>query len=204
MHIWDLDAQRLVQVVELQGPWKDRGSKAPLAVAHSPDGRWLAAGGERWLKCWDALTFGEAWRLGAVDTVDRITFDAKGQIVAAVGEGSVVVVSADGTREQMIRACPDEVWGVAATPNGRRIVCGGFGGKVSLWDTESWRVCLEIPAHPQKVWDIAISPDGRRIAAALPNGVVKIWEAAMPTVDSDGTATDFIDGTDSEARCTRS
>ena len=56
-----------------------------------------------------------------------------------------------------------ELYGLAVTRDGTKIISGDEGGKIKVWDVESHRLVKEW-THPEDCFQIAISPDDRLIA----------------------------------------
>jgi WD40 repeat protein/tRNA A-37 threonylcarbamoyl transferase component Bud32 len=87
------------------------------------------------------------------------------------------------------------VWGVAFSPDGKRLASASTDGTVKLWDARTGRVERTLEGHPRSLpgvvfsnaHAVAFSPDGTRLAGACawhdsqkkqPCGEVKVWDAA--------------------------
>jgi WD40 repeat protein len=74
-----------------------------------------------------------------------------------------------------------EVWGVAISGDGKRIVlCGGkFSqpGVVAVWDRQTKQQTRTLEGHRDTVFSVAINGDGKRIASGCRDGTVKVWDA---------------------------
>ena len=89
---------------------------------------------------------------------------------------------ASGTadREQAIRTLAGHdgsVWGVAFSPDGKRLASAGWDYKIKIWDTETGKELHTLVGHTAPVQGVAFSPDGKRVASAGWDGLVKIWDA---------------------------
>jgi WD40 repeat protein len=69
------------------------------------------------------------------------------------------------------------VYGVAFSPDGRRITSASDDKTVKVWDASSGQVSLTLKGHTDGVHGVAFSPDGRRIASASDDHSVKVWDA---------------------------
>jgi WD40 repeat protein/CubicO group peptidase (beta-lactamase class C family) len=56
--------------------------------------------------------------------------------------------------------------GVAATPDGKTAVSGGYDGVVRVWDLDSGRELRQLGLPGEAVRTVAVSPDGRRVLSA--------------------------------------
>ena len=77
---------------------------------------------------------------------------------------------------------------VAFSPDGKRIVSGGFDGKVRFWDAEfGTPVGQPLEGHKGVVSSVAFSPDGKRIASGDEDGVVRLWDAETGRINGRST-----------------
>ncbi|MFO0901301.1 MAG: WD40 repeat domain-containing protein, partial [Pirellulales bacterium] len=130
------------------------------AIATSPDGRWLVAGG------WDG-TDGEV-RVRRFELRDGSR------------EGSPLVIkSRSGDHES---ATP--IWALAFSPDSRTLAVGhgnpawrGSHGMVTFWDLESGtEASARFTGFGNFVQSLAFSPDGRTLAAGALDGTLRLWD----------------------------
>lgn len=75
---------------------------------------------------------------------------------------------------------PGTVFSVAVSPDGRSILSGGLGGRVTLWDLATG-ACQELGAplaHNHFVWCVKFSPGGRWAISASSDGRALVWDLA--------------------------
>ena len=70
----------------------------------------------------------------------------------------------------------NSVYGVAVSPDGRRVVTGSWDGYARLWDAESGELSLPPKRHEDAVLSCAWSPDGSRVATANYAQVAVLWD----------------------------
>ena len=71
----------------------------------------------------------------------------------------------------------NEVWSVAFSPDGKRIVSGGDDA-VKLWDAGTGQELLTVKGHGDIVTSVAFSRDGNRIVTGGDN-TVRVWDAGL-------------------------
>ncbi len=70
-----------------------------------------------------------------------------------------------------------DVYEVAFTPDGKRVVSAGEGGTIRLWDATTGEQLDPLDGHEGQVWGLAVSQDGSLIASAGFDKTVRLWDA---------------------------
>jgi WD40 repeat protein/predicted Ser/Thr protein kinase len=160
------------------------------ALALSPDGRRLAAGGDdRVIHIWDAATGQPLTECrGHTSKVLSIAFREDGsRLVTAAHDGTVRQWDARTGRqvEPPYDRHTAEVFAAVYSPDGQRVASAGADRTVRLWRAEGRQDQAVLRGHTGNVVALAFSRDGRRLVSAsydAPNsqgdGTVRFWEAA--------------------------
>jgi eukaryotic-like serine/threonine-protein kinase len=69
------------------------------------------------------------------------------------------------------------VYGLAWSPDSKRVAFGDDAGAVQLGDPSTGTILFTYHGHTQTINSVAWSPDGRRIASGSADGTVQIWSA---------------------------
>jgi WD40 repeat protein len=72
----------------------------------------------------------------------------------------------------------ESVFGVAYSPDGKRIAACGSQGQLVVWDAATRAVLAR--GHPRQsgqAFQVAFSPDGSRVAVAYQDDLVRVWDA---------------------------
>ena len=76
-----------------------------------------------------------------------------------------------------LRGHDGEAFGVAFSPDGKRIASGGRDKLLHLWDAETGQAILAIRGQAGEILGVAFSPDGRRIVTAGGDAKLRVWES---------------------------
>ena len=173
--VWDTESGRQVHV--LHGDGGDRNPPRVGAVAFSPDGLVLAAGGANGsISLFDAAA-GENIRRLAVGwaATDALVFSPDGRTLAS--NGGLLDLAGDANR-LALTGDADDIAAVAFAPNGAVVATGSRGGALRLWDRWSGRALRAILRHGAPIVSIAFLPDGSTLAAQSDDGRVRVWHVA--------------------------
>ena len=153
------------------------------SVAWSADGKWLAAGGFRHLRIWDAKR-GEVAR-----DIDKLTgritaiaFTPDNQVlIAAEGEASSPALirvwqMPDGKALAGWPAHADAIFSLKISSNGKLLATAGADKLAKLWDLSSHKEIAKFEGHAGPVMAVAFNAEATLLASAGTDKEIKIWD----------------------------
>jgi WD40 repeat protein len=167
--------------------WADRGAPENLAI--SPDGAWLACGGERGtVRLWQLATGrpGKGWLVPEKGRVSNVAFSPDGQTLAAAARRAIYLLDQEtGTVWGVLRGHPAPgnpssapVYAVSFSADGRWVLSAGRDGTARIWDGRTGECRTTFRGHTGEVFAAAFHPDGARVASADRDQVVRLWDPA--------------------------
>jgi len=167
-------------------PWP-KDDKWLEGVSFSPDGRYAATAGDRFVKVWEMATHTLVSTASPPATVYNVKFTPDGsRFVTASGSGKEGYVYLYDTREPgqgtELAKGPAAYRCVAFNTNATRLVTAAENGLAQVWDFTTRQPVGDPISHnhgTNGTWLFwaAFSPDGRRVVTVGEDGTVQVCEA---------------------------
>ena len=81
----------------------------------------------------------------------------------------------------------DMIISCSYSPDGRRIVSGGYDNTLKIWDAETGSLLADLIGHKDDIISCSYSPNGRRIVSGSSDLTLKIWNAETGSLLTDLT-----------------
>lgn len=183
--LWSTDDGALIRT------FKEPNAPAQ-ALAFAPDGQRFLSGSER-LRLWDSGTGQLIRTLGTEDDpVYSITFSRDGRLAVSgdhvcqllLWDVATGLTTHEFEHNGTVFHC--RVSAVAFSPDGQRVLSGGWTEAISsgdvevdnsikLWDIQTEGLLRTFKGHRNGVVSLAFSKDGRRLLSGSLDGTVKTW-----------------------------
>ena len=179
IRVWDVSTGKTVRVI--RGEVGAGPAGAIYAMALSPDGKWLAAGG--WtasgaIRLYD-FAGGKLVVLlqGHEDAVLGLAFSPDGQYLISGGHDQTAIVWDVAARKikHRLKGHRDIVTAVGFTSDSARAVTGSDNHELRLWSVETGDLLKIMTGHRDKVVSLTVAPNGT-IASGDLSGEIRLWD----------------------------
>ncbi len=184
IRVWDVATGKTVRTIRGEAALGDEGSIYALAL--SPDGKWLAAGGllsgkpneKTAIRLYDFASGRLVARLkGHKNVVFDLAFSPDGShLISGSGDFTAIIWDVAAMRpKHRLRGHKDDVQAVGFAPDGQRAVTGSYDHDLRLWRVADGAEIARMPGHRNKVRSLAVAPDGT-VASGDERGEIRLWD----------------------------
>lgn len=174
-------------------------ASAVTAVAWSPDGAYIASGGDdHTIHVWHAQTGKDVFiSQGHSGGVPAVAWSPDSTLIASASGGPSTSGGSPAANNavQVWRATSGKliysynghssgITDLAWSPREERIASASTDYTVQVWDATTGKHPLVYRTHPWYVWTVGWSPDGTQIASAGPDGTIQVWDPVTGAVFS--------------------
>ncbi len=191
IRVWDLASGKTVRTIRGESAAGPAGKV--YAMALSPDGKWLAAGG--WLTSPDVQ--GSVIRLyefasgklvallkGHKSEVLGLAFSPDGsKLISGSGDSTAIIWDIPAPPRKLVPKLlywleehKDFIYAVGFSPDGSRAVTGSYDHDLRLWRVADGKEIAHMTGHGDMVFSLAVAPDGT-IASGDKSGEIRLWDS---------------------------
>ena len=163
-----------------------------LALAFSPDGRWLVSGTtEGDIRMWDVATgetlavFAEPTEQKNLGHISALAFSPDRALLAAGTPSQLHLWDVrTGHKIFSVSTVHKRGWGIhhdypgplVFSPDGTILVNGHNSGTIQLWDVKTGDRIAALDGHTQQVETLKFSPDGETLVSTAQDGTIFLWD----------------------------
>ena len=171
-----------------------------LAMAFSPDGRWLVSGTTRGeIRMWDVATsealtvFAEPTEHENLGHISAVAFSPDRALLAAATPSQLhlwyvrtgdKIFSVSTVHTRGWRTYQDYPGPLVFSPDGTILVNGHGSGTIQLWDVKTGDRIAALDGHTQQVETLKFSPDGETLVSSGQDGTIFLWDWDEAITDS--------------------
>jgi WD40 repeat protein/transcriptional regulator with XRE-family HTH domain len=176
-------ADGVVRTWQVTKSWQDDGlnhSDSVIAVAFSPDGRYLASSAGTIAHVWDAHTGAELQRLEHPALAWALHFSSDGRYLATSsfdGYGRIWDVATGQEVKRLLHGERERIYGVRFSLDGSLLATAGLKGGVKVWDVATGGVTMQV-MHDSAAGYLRFTPDGKHLISGSVDHTARVWDLA--------------------------
>ena len=182
-HVATSSADGVVRTWQVTKSWQDDGlnhSDSVIAVAFSPDGRYLASSAGTIAHVWDAHTGAQLQRLEHPALAWALHFSPDGRYLATSsfdGYGRIWDVATGQEVKRLLHGERERIYGVRFSLDGSLLATAGLKGGVKVWDVATGGVTMQV-MHDSAAGYLRFTPDGKHLISGSVDHTARVWDLA--------------------------
>ena len=113
-----------------------------------------------------------------------VTISPESHDIAVVGENHRIHIYDTSLSDKHIvlqdDTLSDDIFALAVTTNGEKLVSGGKDNFIRIWDIKERKLTTSLNVHKSTITSVAISPDDKIFASGDANKEIILWDLANP------------------------
>ena len=179
--VWDPDVPGAQPQKQIEG-----GRYAAGSVAISPNNQHLVVGQRDFLRILEPKTLNEVTKKEFKGRFAiTLDFSPDGETLAcgfAFQDSDVYVLeTSNWSVVSKLKGREGYIRRVRYSHDGRFLASASAGGKVRLWDTDSWQEVDVFHGHRDEAWSLAITRDNERLFSGCKDGRIRAWRPEPQT-----------------------
>jgi WD40 repeat protein len=188
IRVWDWQAGKTARTIRGQVGAGDEGKV--YAMALSPDGRWLAAGG--FMAAFNGSNHQDVGTIrlyefatgrlvallkGHTNVVNSLAFSPDGtQLISGSDDHTAITWGIESRKlVHQLKGHRDHIYAVGFTPDGARTVTGSYDSTLKLWSVKDGKEIATLAGHKDTIRALAVSPADGSIASGSVDGEIRLW-----------------------------
>jgi WD40 repeat protein/transcriptional regulator with XRE-family HTH domain len=173
----------VVRTWQVTKSWQDIGlnhTDSVIAVAFSPDGRYLASSAGTIAHIWDAHTGAEVQSLAHPALAWALHFSPDSRYLATSsfdGYARIWDVATGQEVKRFLHGDRERVYGVRFSPDGRLLATAGLKGGVKVWNIATGGVTMDV-THDSAAGYPRFTPDGANLITGSVDHTARVWDLA--------------------------
>ena len=113
---------------------------------------------------------------GHSQRISVLVFSLDGTTLASVSDKEIILWDVSTGRQ--LKTCPikKNVRSMLFSPDGKKLICGGFDGSIRLWDTHTGNLLSTHIGHTDPITTMLFLEDGKTLVSGSMDGTIHLWD----------------------------